>query len=513
MEDSLIDILCLGIVDNKLTSIEDAKVYVRTSLPKFVQDSDLLFVRGSADRIAVKLLLFSVGRTVPMDGTLAKLVSSVRLADKYKVPLVNLYHVGNVPKLVVRVPELAKEDTLSKRTLEGFFTFMHYVLGVKPENMSYHMDKELGTSFHLDAVHIKLLEELTASAASPAGVFPGEVIKYGEYKCTLPTILATLHFLSCKQGFLRKRISKKKTDVLVVSSVELRRIFNIRAGLAEKSSTYGAMLIKSALSVVSSSKNKIFPGGWISSNRSLNEVKSDTGLIYKLGYTERVPYNHKLDAIVFNDTSVNPKNERIIRDKSDDKLFKELTYTEFRTAVVLTAPRIDTTKADTFESQVKRDPLSVKSEKVLDNFVDARFYKINDSLNKAQAILSTMGKGNKKTKVIHYEIARNEVLHLSAHVPIKDGAGNSYTKLSDLPKPILDFCCKKYRYSLSKGKRPAEEISSANDMEVDDTAPLPNKDIMSEPPVAPPRIDRRGGRSPTILNLAPPRKGGPSKKR
>jgi hypothetical protein len=320
--------------------------------------------------------------------------------------------------------------------------------------------------------------------------------------------------LSCKQGFLRRRISKKKEELLVVSSVELRRIFNIRAGLAEKSNSFGAMLIKSALSVVSSSKNKIFPGGWISSNRSLNEVKSDTGLIYKLGYAERVPYNHKIDAITFNGTSTNPKNETVIRDQSDEKVHRELSYIEFRTAVVLTAPRIDVTKEDSFDSQVKRDPLSVKSEKVLDNFVDGRFYKINDSLNKAHALLSTVGKGNKKTKAIHYEIARNEVLHLSAHVPIKDGTGNTYTKLSDLPKPILDFCCKRYRYSLSKGKRSAEEISSAEVMEVDEISQPPTKKV-SVPPVAPPpRVaDTRGGRSPTSLKRPSPPKGEASKKR
>jgi len=104
------------------------------------------------------------------------------------------------------------------------------------------------------------------------------------------------------------------------------------------------------------------------------------------------------------------------------------------------------------------------------------------------------------------------VLHLSAHIPIKDGVGNTYNKLSDLPKPILDFCCKKYRYSLSKGKRPFEDVSSEDDMEIDDTAQPPTKNIVSVPPQAP-APDTRGGRSPTVLNKRSPTGGDPSKKK
>jgi hypothetical protein len=230
------------------------------------------------------------------------------------------------------------------------------------------------------------------------------------------------------------------------------------------------MLLKSLLNVITAAKNRVFPGGWIVANRQANGVKSDSGLLFKLGYSELSTYNHKLDAIIFHDTCIKPDNAMHLRDCSDVKEFPEFTFKEFRAAVVLTAPRIDITSSEPFEKQVKVDPLSIRSEKILMNYQNTKYFKINDSLNKAHALYTSLG-GKSKTKTIHYEIARNEVLHLSAKVPIKDGLGNEYTKLLSLPKPILDFCCKKYRFTFKEGKRTHEEIdASTEDMDVDNVS-------------------------------------------
>jgi hypothetical protein len=398
LEDCITDLFCLNISKNKVSSIDDANAYVRTNLNKYVQDVDPLVITGASSRIAVKLLLFSIGKPAPTDGGLGKLLRGVKLHEKYKVPLVNLYHLEGIPVVVLRIPEIGKDDSLSRKSLEAIFTLIHYTMGVKPENMSYHMDATLGQSLILDAVHLKLIDELTSSASSPLGIFPGEVIKFGDYQGNLPTLLSTMHLLSIKQNFLRSRTPKKKEEVIVVRSHELKNIFNMRTGLNDKTNSYNIQLLRGVLSVICSHKNKCFPGGWIASNRSLNKVKSDSGLLYKLGYVEVTPYNHKLVKVIFNDTITKPDGKLSVRSKENVKEYKTLSFIEFRTGVCLTCPKIDITSTESFDSQVKRDALSVKSSKVLGNFHNTKYYKINDSLNKAHALLQTIGQGDKKNQ-------------------------------------------------------------------------------------------------------------------
>jgi hypothetical protein len=456
MEDSLTDMFASNIVDNPITSPQEATLYVRTNLPRYVQGHTALSISGAVERIAVKLLLFSTGKPAPRDGKLGKLVREVKLADKYKAPLVQLYHVKGSPKLYVRLPGLKDTDTASKAAFESLMTLMHYTTGVKAEDMFFNMDTSLGDSLHFDSTSLKLIDELTSSAALPSGAFPGEVLKIGDYKCTLPTILASLHFLARKQNFLRKRDPQNKEEVKQVTASELRASFNIRTGLSDKSKSYPAMLLKAALAVSVSSTNRVFPGGWIKSNRELNGVKSDSGLLYKMGYTEKVPFHHKLLSVIHNEVSINPAGKAHVVNKSG-KENNSYSFLEFRAGTVFTAPLLNHTLTDGMDTQCKREPLSVKSEVVLDNFSDNKYHKAINSLNRAHALLTTVNKGNAKTKPIHYENARNEFFHLCAKVPIKDGCGGNHHNLSDLPTPIYEYCRKTFRFKKSELKRSVEE--------------------------------------------------------
>ncbi|WZH62089.1 hypothetical protein [Fusarium graminearum ormycovirus 1] len=458
MEDSLTDCICMNISDTKITSPQEAKLFVTNQLKKFVNETDAFVISGALERIVVKVLLYSIGKPAPRDGKLAKLVKSVKLADKYKIPLVHLYHENDTPKIVVRIPELAKEDTSSRSSFDSIMTLLHYTTGVKPENMFYHMDSALGTSLVFESVHSKLIDELTASAALPSGAFPGEVIKIGTYQCNLPSILAALHLLSRKSAYLRARSPQGKEKVYTVSSQELRATFNTRTGLSDKSKSYSAMLLKAALAVTVGTTNRIFPGGWIKANRALNQVKSDTGLVYKMGLSEKVPYHHKLMAVLQTDVVEKPDGKLHLVDLKG-KEYKEYSFLTFRTGTVLTAPSLNHTSESPMESQMKKDPLSVKNEATLKTFGDTKYHKCINSLNRAHALLLIVGKGNSKTKPIHYQIARNELLHLSSKVPICDGLGGSYSKLSDLPKPTYDFCSKLFRFQgKTKENTQPEEI-------------------------------------------------------
>jgi hypothetical protein len=471
LEDSLTDIIISNIGSTKLSSPQEAKLFCVSQAKKLVQGSDALAIAGSLDRITAKVLLFSVGKPAPQDGRLGKLVRSVKLSDKYKVPLVQLYHEGDTPKILCRIPAIKKEDSQSTASFEAVMSLLHYTTGVKPENMLYVMDPELGTEIKFESVHNKLIDELTASAALPSGAFPGEVITIGMFKCHLPSILSSLHFLARKGHYLRRRDPQGKEEVYVVSSQELRATFNSRTGLSDKSKSYSAMLLKAALAVTVSTTNRIFPGGWIKATRSINQVKSDSGLAYKMGYCEKIPYHHKLTAVIQTTVAMKPDGKRHVVSQSGVE-HKSYSFLEFRAGTVFTAPSIDPNSSVSFDTQMKRDPLTLRHGPTIDAYSDSKYHKAINSLNRAHALLTTVGKGNTKTKPIHYEIARNEFLHLCAKVPVKDGSGREAQTFSDLPKPVYDFCRKLYRFQ-DKSKKNLEPVST--DVEMHDDIPPPKK--------------------------------------
>jgi hypothetical protein len=455
MEDSVTDLLACELAGTVLSSLEEAKLFVRTHIVKYVQDSDSLVLSGGTDRIVSKLILFSQRKPAPLDGMLAKLVKGVKLADKYRTPLVNIYSLTDKEKsVIITIPYIDEKDSLSKRNFQLIATLLHYALGVAPGNISYHMDKNHGTTLNFEAVHIKLIEELISSAAMPSGAFPGEIMTVGDYKGNLPGLLASIHFLNRKLNYLRRRTPPKGKKIDSINTSVLRTLFNARTGLTDRSGSFATMLLKGALSVITSARNTNLPGGWIVSNRTINGVKSDTGLAYKLGYTEVIPYHHKLVKVLNTTTRIKPDGKlHLVTLEDKDKL----SYPEFRTGAVLTAPVLESDDAEVAMTLVKRDPFHCKSAKVLDTFKNVKFYKMIDSLDRCHAILLSCGK-SQKTKPIHYEQARNELLHLSAKCPIIDGSSTERTKLSEIRKSNLDFCSKLYRHKLGDGnKRSAED--------------------------------------------------------
>jgi hypothetical protein len=469
LEDSLVDLLAAELRDNPASSIEDTRNFVKHTLSKYVEVSMSLVASGALDRILTKLLIFQNGMPAPQEGSLSKLVKATKLSERTSSLLVQTYHIDREVRVYFVIPDIQAGDTLSKRSLELLLTLAHYGLGVSSDHLYVTVQKSLGTEFRMDSSIIKLLEDLISSAASPSGAYSGQVIKYGDYQCNLPTILASLHLLAMKQSFLRKRTPKKNEQVVVCNSSELRNLFNTRAGLGDKTSSYTTSVVKQLLQNISSVSNKRFPGGWIRSNRLMNNVKTDNGLIYKLGYTEKLPYNHKLQSIIFNDTVDGPDGRKKIRSKFNEKEYKTLSYIEFRLGTVLTCSRIDPSSEDSFDKQIKIEPMAVKSASALNCFNDSKYHKAIDTLNRAHALLVTVPKSTSKTSAIHYEIARNELLHISAKVPIKDHNGNSYEKISDLPKPVYDYCCKLYRFNKSK-----RDVSA---MEIDETT-KPSEEVL-----------------------------------
>jgi hypothetical protein len=484
LEDSIVDLLLAVQSKEKIMTIEDCRIFVDKGLKSLVTDAPTLLTTGCGERIVMKIIMHNLGTPLPKEGKLLKLIKNVRVSDKFSTPLVSIYNVAGSVRVVLRTPDYQDSDTLSKTNIESLATLLHYTTAVKPENIFVYKDKELGETVVFESVHIKLVDELTSSAALPSGAYPGEIIQMGSYKANLPAILATLHLLGRKQQYLRKRTPFKDENVHVVAPQELRKTFNAKTGLDDKSKSVPVMLLKACLAVIVSTGNRVFPGGWIVSNRSLNAVKSDTGLIFKLGYAERVPDNHKLNMVLNHTTAVDPKGLLHLKDQSGTE-FKSWSFKEFRAGVVLTTPLLDPTKPDTFDTQRKAEPLKVKSSVAIEKFGSTKYYKTIDSLNRAHAILVQNKKKSKTSKPIHYQIARNEFLHNTARCPIFDGVGAEHTSSKTLPPPVRSYVSKQFRWAQDSTKRSVDdrddgqqsESSSKKTRKGKSTATVPGEDV------------------------------------
>jgi hypothetical protein len=430
--------------NQKLLSIEDGHKFVLKFLPTLINVSDAVIANGLIKRISMKVLLYSNSIPAPKDGNLSKLLKSAKIRESNLIPLVQLNYKDGVPRITFLIPGISDDDSVSKRNIEGLATLAHYACGVPIENIFLMKDTTFGDEFTLDSQVQKLIDELSSSAASPTGAYPSGELSIGSYKGNLPCILSCLHMLNLKLTHLRRRTPKKGEKVSVVTPQELRNAFNLRSGL-QKPSSFGIRSVRALLAVITSASNKRFPGGWIRSNRLLNSVNTDLGLINILGYTEKLPYNHKLVSILETDT-VEAKKGLKLRSRKNKEEFKEFSFIEYRSGVALTLPRITQKKDLAFDKQVSIEPLSCKDPKVIKNFEEPKFFKTLDLLNRAHAILVACSRKNSKSTPAHYEQARNAFLHSTDKLPIRTYEGLDLSRFKDIPENYQNYLRKSFRF-------------------------------------------------------------------
>jgi hypothetical protein len=172
-----------------------------------------------------------------------------------------------------------------------------------------------------------------------------------------------------------------------------------------------------------------------------------------LGWTEKVPSQHKFLETIFNtvDPVEGKHNQFKLVNLTVDK--RNFTHQEFRTAVALCLPRIDSSVSKEIETDLKLDPLSVKSLTIVNNFVKDKRDNLVDSLNECYALKVSLKNPKSKTKEIHYRISRDRMLNMTANMPLIDGKGKQYETFSKLPESTQKYFREKFRYPV---KRQAE---------------------------------------------------------
>jgi hypothetical protein len=448
----LIDQLLLEAGDTKFSSLLDARVFLGSRLEDWVQISTSKVITNFEDRLASKLYLFKNSNCIQKDTKIGKLLKIAERSLTIKNPLISQSYIGNESTLCITAPDFDENDEPTASAVAQLVTLACALHATKPSMVSINKDSTVGDSkITISGSLIKLIDSLTASALHPQGLYPGEVLQFASgFKGNGASILAAMRLLNSKSEFLRKRKFPKDSGKSSTSYNVLQETFNLKFGIKTDSSMpYTQSLFKAILSSCVRPHNKGFPGGWIHSARAINGVKSDFAVSNLLGWTEKVPSQHKLLEVMFN--TVDPasdttglKKDTVVNITKDKRQF---STREFRTAVALSLPRLNRRNGD-FDKSLSLDPFSHKSLVIANNFCSDRRDSLVDCLNESYGLRVSLKNPKSKTREIHYKNSRDRLLAASANIPLVDGEGKKYSSFSDLPKNIQSKFREIYRYPL-----------------------------------------------------------------
>jgi hypothetical protein len=465
MEDGVLDLLLSEADQTKPQSFVDAQNFVRSKIWSWFEKSDSLVAQDIVSRYALKMWMYYSSSSVPEDTVLSKLLKVTKVSEKTQAPLLVVHHENEQQHLTVRVPTIDSKNETQMTNLGHLLSFASSLLGLESSGIHLLFDDTLGTEILISSAQQKLLDSLKSSAQSPKGLFPGDTYSFKSgFKSNLIGLLGAMRILTTKQEFIRKRPNNSPKEPLVVTSYQdLLEMFNIRSGLKTDTLTYSQNFVKNLLNVVVRPSNVKFPGGWLYSVRQQNGVATDTGLLFKLGYAEKVSSHHKLLDVIYNPVIVKDDKKVITLNKAES-----LSFIEFRSSVALTTPKIDHTSSVPMDKQVSQDPLKIRNPKVLEGFSDADRIAAVDRLNVAYALKVSCTSKKSKTEPGHYEQARNAFLHSTARCVLKD-CTSTYQKFSDMPAATQGYLRKVFRYPLQKGKRKAPDTDiESGDMIIDE---------------------------------------------
>lgn len=477
MEDVLLDCLIAEDSSENIESQEDSRLFTESKLRVWVQVTDSMIASGVIPRLALKLLLWAKGSRVGEETQLGKLIRSFKKKANFNTPIVNLMQFdANEPELSLIIPVLDNKDEGSIKNLSLLIRFCAVLHGVRAESISILEEEKMGKELNIPKTVMKLVEGLTASALDPLGNYPGEDIKFGTgFHGTLPCLLATMRLLTNKQEFLRKR--KLGEGKSATTFFELQQSFNVHAGWkTDENNGYGVRFVKSCIQSCLKANNRRFPGSWIHSTRKINGVKSDFALINKLGWTEFCPSHHKALEVLFNTVDedkevvgeVTKVTGRQLINITQDK--RNFIHQEFRTALALCLPRIDTSSKVSLDDQLKIDPLSVKSLDTIKNFKEPSRMDLVDRLNESYALRVSLKNPKSKTREVHYKISRDRLLASSANIALIDGKGVKFDKLDNVPKHVIAYMRRKFHYPEKRTLGEGADVLTSVHMIVDGAA-------------------------------------------
>jgi hypothetical protein len=482
--DGLLDLLVANTTTGELLSIEDTILKVRSLIKAWHQDDMASELEVHVKNMAIRLFFFFQSKKIPSDSKITSVLKTLKVKEDMKQgPIVLVSTYKSTRQLVVRLPDvdLSKEDV--QLNVGHLLQFASSLLQINPSAVRIVTDSTLGRDLLIKSSQQKMLDNFIKSSQSPLGEFNGGRVNLASgVKANAVEMLAIMHLLHRKVSYVRRRSPRTKDEkVAVENSHAVQQVFNSHMGMSSMENTFMIVFMKAVFSTLVKASNENFPGGWIASMRRENKVSTDIGMLFKLGYTEKIPQAHKISEVLFNEVLLDKqKKVDFLSNVTSSKDKRNLSFIEYRTAVALSLPLVDQNSDISFDKQVSEDSLKTKSIEKLNTWTDNKYHALVDSLNVAYAMkVSSLQKGS-KTKPMHYAQARNRLLHLSDKVPIKDSKGNTFESCMRIPPKYEDYMRSRYKYPKKDKGRPQPEKEQPGEDNVSDEE-LPDIPDVEEP--------------------------------
>jgi hypothetical protein len=389
------------------------------------------------------------------------------------------------------------------------------MLGIKEPEIRYISDPAVGEGIQLTA-RVERMFDITTSALTLPPSEAGDKAEFKNgFKANLVELLAAIRLMRRYGGAIQKGIGPKGTKVPQISLDDLKKSVNGRSGLGEKGvSDWTTIFVKSVFNELTKPNGKHFPGLWLHSLKETNSVKTNVGIVYKLGYELKVANAQKvlkvtLKDVVLKDSFV-PKPYKVpasdkdagsrfrVLDKDTKKSLPPLpkmtkentevvdvpgkirssgstTHREFRLGAMLLLPLIDPKDKRSPKDQISVDPLTIRDRTIL-NFY-SRNREVVDALNLAYATLVAVPKTKSKATTLGYRSARGHAMRLTANRVWIDRTGKEYQSLSEVPQHVREFLEK-----LLHRKTVEEESDSEDETEEEEEAFQSSTEKQKTPP-------------------------------
>jgi hypothetical protein len=467
-EDGLLDLLIaqLELQGNKPASLIDAENLTVAFLGKALVTDTRLVASGLKSRMSMKIWMFCSGITLPEDSAISKLLKAVKIAKDRKAPTFLLTHPNGVSHLTVRVPCLGDKDEAGMKTLTHILRFNMTMLGVKFENLKIIKDQSLGSTCSLPAAIGKAMDSLMASAGTSRGLSADPPFKFKNgFEANLVESLAALRLLNTKRLFIRTKPAKKVAKgprppaPIPVTESDLRELILQKLGLKSPTLvvTLSINMLRWTINAMCSTHNRTFPGGYICAAKDRNGVKTNEGLLLRMGYVPKTPSGSSIISVFSTGTQeITKDGVKSIKLCDLDKKSNPngIDFRSYRTAMVLCCPKLSDSSDDEMIKQLNVNDVDVKSAHTLRAFNEPEMRILCDELARAYGAKISLKVKDTKTKPVHYRAEKNAVVNASANLNFYDSVGNTYKNLDDVPLSIRRFVAKTFNYKL-KEKREA----------------------------------------------------------
>jgi hypothetical protein len=459
--DSLVDHIVSDTAWKEISVFEKGRDIV-DSILKSILESESIPERDSLINLAhIKSWTYNKAETLDKDSRISNAFKDEDSRRREHLKVVYTYKDA----VVIRIPRLPKSNLGQIDNLGKVLRWIVTTLGYTKDQLKISEDPTLGDAFALPARLERSLDSMTlALSGKTTSLERVEFTKTG-FKANLVEMVAAIYMLRLNSHLLRK---SKQSETITLD--RLRNAFNDRAGLNESSVTsYLASLVKETLTELTKSAARM-PGTFIHSVKQANDVKSNLGVIAKMGWTTKVVNPTKTIKVLLTKVleesagDLNPEPKITAKAKkpkakatgvipvTDENTPSGIKGKEFRLGLITLMPLIDPNSQKSVRDQIGTDLLSVRNKIVLDHFNTC--IEACDAINLAYATRIALDKKSKATPQ-GFKSVKGKAVRLSAGKPIMDSLGQKYPNFSAVPKNIREQLCKLLHRKLTG--RPADE--------------------------------------------------------